>query len=906
MQHVPHKEWYQQTKEEVERELSVGVHVGLSGKEAAERLKRFGKNQLTEQSKKTIIDRIVDQIRSPLVFILLSAGIVTTILGSYVDTTVIFLAVIINIAISLYQEGRASRAFERLRAAQEKFALVVRDGEKLRIPSDELVVGDLVLLETGMSVPADARIILSNNIAVNESVLTGEWNEVEKREETYQTVLPPFEQKNMLFMGTLITGGGGRGIVVATGNQTQLGKIAEGLGGGAEQKTPLQQNVANVARLLSYIILTALVGIFTLGLLRGEPITELILVSIAIAVAAIPEGLPAAVTVVLAIGMEAILKRGGLVRNLLAAETLGSTTIILTDKTGTLTKAEMRVARVVTLGSLLLEDEANKNGHKEHEAHGDERDALQYAALGADAYIERSPAKIDNQIEPIVRGRPVERAVVLAALESGLDQDELLRNYPRIDFLPFESKYRMALSLNRVHGLKSHRIYVTGAPEYLLPLARHVYLEGRTHAYTKALEERFLHALKKHTSEGMRVIGVGYQETDISVFTKENHTAREALIDNFVFVGMIVLHDPLREDVLESIHIAKAAGTRVIMATGDNPETAKNIAKECGIWKEGDHVSLGTDVAASDDEKLAKLLKHSSVFARMLPEHKMRVVRFLTGSGEVVAMTGDGVNDAPALRAASIGVALGSGTEVAQEASDLILQNNSFSVIVAAIEEGRRIIDNLRKIIAYLLSTSFGEIIVVGGALALGFPIPLLPAQILWTNMLSEGFMNFAFAFEPKEEDLMTRDPKVSGARMMLSKTLTIFIIAVGAISGLILLGLYWFLLTIQQLSPEESRTLVFVALNLGTIFAAFAFKDLRSSIFHIKMWSNRYLLGSLSFALFGLGIALYAPPVREILRLVPLDLKAAVPILAAVIVLNLTAIEIAKFILLERRGKKR
>jgi Ca2+-transporting ATPase len=284
----------------------------------------------------------------------------------------------------------------------------------------------------------------------------------------------------------------------------------------------------------------------------------------------------------------------------------------------------------------------------------------------------------------------------------------------------------------------------------------------------------------------------------------------------------------------------------------------------------------------------------------------MRVVRFLTASGEVVAMTGDGVNDAPALRAASIGVALGSGTEVAQEASDLILQNNSFSVIVAAIEEGRRIIDNLRKIIAYLLSTSFSEIIVVGGALALGFPIPLLPAQILWTNMLSEGFMNFAFAFEPKEDDLMTRDPKVSGARMMLSKTLMIFIVTVGAISGLLLLGMYWLLLTVEMFSPEEARTLVFVALTLGTTITAFSFKDLRASILHVKLWSNRYLLGSLFFALFGLFIALYVPAVREVLRLVPVDLKEEAPLLVAVIVLNLAAIELAKFVLFERRNKKR
>ncbi|OGZ07259.1 MAG: hypothetical protein A3D65_01870 [Candidatus Lloydbacteria bacterium RIFCSPHIGHO2_02_FULL_50_13] len=898
------KNWYQEPLLEVTKALKTDQSRGLTREEAMSRLRRFGPNVLSESDRKTPIDRIVLEFKSPLTFILLLAGIVTSLLGEYVDSTVIFLALIINIAISLYQEGRADHAFLRLRDAQEKFAVVVRDGEKKQIAADEIVPGDILVLEVGMSVPADARLTVVHNLEINESPLTGEWLDVAKEEKVFDTTLPPTEQKNMVFMGTLVTGGSGRAIVVETGNKTVIGAIALALGGESDVRTPLQGNIARVARLLSYIVLGALVLIFALGLSRGEPLTELLLISIAIAVAAIPEGLPAAVTVILAIGMEAILARGGLVRNLLAAETLGSTTVILTDKTGTLTKAEMRVARVLTLGSLLLEEARGNKEDKEHEAHGDERDILEYAALASDAFIEeKGTVGEDPLTERIVHGRPVERAVVLSALESGLNQTELLANYPRIDFLPFESRYRTALSLNHIRGLKRNRVYVTGAPEYILENTVAVYLEGKTHAKTKEIAERFENVLKKYTNEGMRLIGVAFKDTDAATLSRGDGGAA-AFSEGLIFGGFIVLHDPLREDVSTSIALARHAGTRVIMLTGDNPETARTIAKESGIWRDGDTLLLGFELEKLSDEELAKHIHTTSVFARMLPEHKLRLARVLTAKGEVVAMTGDGVNDAPALRAASIGIALGSGTEVAKEASDLVLLNNSFSIIVAAIEEGRRIVDNLRKIVAYLLSTSFGEIIVVAGALLLGLPIPILPAQILWTNILSEGFMNFAFAFEPKEDGLMTRDPKRSGALSMLSRELTVFIGVVGISLGLILLIANSFFVLVWELPAPEARTLTFIALTLGTVLTSFAFKDLRSSLFSVKVHSNKYLLGSTTFALTGLVLAISFDPLANLLRLVPVDFVKAAPVLLGVVITNIAVVELAKYFLFERRGR--
>lgn len=898
-------DWYRLPFKDALHAFHVSEESGLSDEEAALRVKQRGLNLLEAPHHETIIERVASALKSPLAFILLCAGILTIFLREYVDTTVIFIALIINIAISLYQEGRADNALERLRESQEYYATVFRDGKKTQINAQRVVPGDILVVEAGMHIAADARIIETQGLQVNEAALTGEWAEVTKQVDAHGVVLPPPERKNMLFMGTLATSGSARAVIVAIGNDTIIGGIAKELGKTEELKTPLQESTASIARFLSYIILGAIIGIFALGLLRGEPLTELLLISIAVAIAAIPEGLPAAVSVVLAIGMEAILKRGGLVRNLLAAETLGSTTVILTDKTGTLTKADMRVAQVITLGTIQLTKARKENPLLEHEVHGDERDVLEFAAIASDAYIELMGTKNDTgSHDTIVHGRPVERAVVFAALESGLDQTALLANYPRLSFIPFSSEARAAFSLNHVHGLKHNRLYITGAPEFLLERAESVYLEGKVHEMTKEVREYFTHSLADQAKRGMRLIAIAYKDTTMESITPSMREKVNELLEGIVFAGFITLDDPLRPDVIESIRIAKHAGARVVMVTGDNLLTAQTIASKTGIWKEGDHIISGDDVANMNDQELSKALRHASVFARMLPEHKLRLVRLLASEGEIVAMTGDGINDAPALRAANIGIALASGTEVAKEASDIILLNNSFTVIVAAIEEGRRVIDNLRKIITYLLSTSFSEIFLVGGTLIMGLPLPLLPVQILWVNMLSEGFMNFAFAFEPKESDVMERNPKYSGAGTMFSPSLVKFILGVGLISGLLLLGCYWLSLK-QGFSYEDARTLTFIALTLSSTLIAFSLKDLRSSILHVTLLSNKYLLGALSFALLGLFATLSFPFLRELLELTEIDWKKAAPILAGVVIGNIVAVEIVKYFLFERRGRK-
>lgn len=894
------REWYRLPREEVYEILRTGEE-GLSDDEAAARRAKLGANVLSDPKKTSFVDRIVDELKNPLAFVLLSAGIITTLIREYVDSTVIFIALIINVAISLYQQGRADRAFVRLRDSQEKYATVIRAGEKRRTLARELVPGDVIEIPSGMNVPADARIITATRCEVNESSLTGEWIDVTKEDVAYDRLLPLSERKNMLYMGTLVTSGVAVAVVVATGDRTEFGSIATALKKPNEAITPLQENIAHIARFLSYIVIGALVVIFVLGMLRDIPLAELLLISIAIAVAAIPEGMPAAVTVSLAIGMEAILRRGGLVRNLLAAETLGSTTVIMTDKTGTLTKGEMHVAHIATFGS--LHTSLPRGSDISHDPQsGDEHDLLRFATLASDAYIEHSRDQRGVSGDTVV-GRPVERAIVSAALESSIDQRTLLRDFPRIEFLPFSSDFPVAMSLHRVRGLASHRLYVSGAPEFLLTHASLVYIAGRAESMSEAARNILNTTLSRYASDGLRVIAVAYREGEVRHLGETGgDRRRKELLRDLVFVGFIVFRDPLREDAASSISEAQAAGTRVIMVTGDNPETARSIAFECGIWHEGDLVLSGADVEKMNDRTLSDMLPRTSVFARMTPNHKMRIARLLLASGEVVAMTGDGVNDAPALRVASIGVALGSGTEVAKEASDLVLLSNSFRIIVAAIEEGRRIIDNLRKIVAYLLSTSGGEIIVVGGALALGLPLPLLPAQILWTNILSEGFMNFSFAFEPKESDLMRRNPKQSSARTMLSHRLMVFVTTLALSSGALLLLLYWYLVKMTDMSLDGARTVMFIALTLVMVFSVFSLKDLRAPIWKTRLWNNPYIFVSIGITLLGLFLALFVPPITDMLRLVHGEATAQPFLFTSVVVANILAIELAKYLIFSRR----
>jgi len=891
MKNKPEMNWHTISAKETLEMFQVEENKGLTIDRVEQNLKRYGKNKFEKRKTVGILEVMWKQLKSPLVAILFFAGIATIFLQEYLDSIIIFVVLFINVSIGFFQEKRASQAFEKLNKSQEKEATVIRSGVKLIIPSEDLAIGDIVILESGMYVPADIRLIKTRELSVNESILTGEWFAVSKEaEQKHKEQTPLVERSNMVWMGTLVSSGYGVGVVVSIGSETQMGAIAEQLQFQEERATPLQQSVRHIAKFLVYIILVAVVIIFLLGIFHGESISHMILVAIAVAVASMPQGLPAAVTIVLAIGMETILKKGGLVRNLLAAETLGSTTIILTDKTGTLTEAKMELFGLYTL----LGIEEKTTGVED-----DNEYLFSSAILNTDAFIEQKENKENKEKEIIIQGRPIEKALVSYGISNGIMQEELFKGSPRIDFLKFESKRRFAASLHSQLGSTKNILYLSGAPEFLIENATHIYYKGKSIVMSGDIRERLIRKQNEMSEKGYRFIGIAQKEVGFSSIP-----AKEEEQDNFVkrntFVGLIAFSDPVRGDVAESISLVKKAGVMVVMVTGDNPNTAKQIAIESGIAYPESEVLTGADIDHLSDDELYLEIKRVPIFARVLPEQKLHIVRVLKDNNEIVAMTGDGVNDSPALKSADIGIAVGSGTEVAKAASDIILINNSFTIITDAIKEGRRIIDNLKKIVSYLLSTGFSEILLIGSSLVVGAPLPLLPAQILWANIVEEGFMSFSFAFEKAESGVMKRSPRENISKQILTKKVKHLIAIISIVTGVFLTALF-FLLRSMNLPIEEIRTFMFVALSLDSIFFAFSFKSLHAPVWRVSIFSNKYLFAALAISITLLISAVTFPPLKNILSLVSLT-NVEMLALLGIGIFNLFLIEVTKYFVFERK----
>lgn len=838
-------------------ELGTDAEQGLTDVQVRAARNSYGTNTFEQRRGFSFVEALLGQLRSPLVIILIIAGGATWWLGEHVDALVILAAVVVNIAIGLFQEGRASRAFDRLVASQVRTATVIRNGKEHVVPTEGLVPGDVVVVAPGDNIPADIRLVHAEELTVNEASLTGESLPIDKMLGTVPEGTLVSEQHNMLFMGTFVASGRGSGIVVATGGATQIGEIAEGLSTVQEVRTPIQKSVRRLARFLSVIVVGIVLVIFVLGLIRGESINEMFLIAVAVAVSVIPEGLPAAVTAVLAIGMEKILNRGGLVRKLLAAETLGSTTIIFTDKTGTLTESNIAVAHIDTHTT---------------------RNRVLYAAVRAgDAFQEQDGSYV---------GHPIERAVLAYAEEQNVTRDKGERHA----FLPFDPNNRFTAG----HYDDTH--YIAGVPELLLERATH-YFDGEQEVpMTDEVRAYFSEILD--SSRDLRFIGVSQRPHTDAI----DYAHPERVIEESVFVGLVGLTDPLRKDVPAAIEKARGAGARIIMITGDNKETALGLAREAGIV-DRDHtdVLMGKEIDELSDDALRRRLATTAVCARMLPKHKLRLVQIMQADDHVVAMTGDGVNDAPALQRADIGVAVGSGTEIAKEAADLVLIDDSFAVIVAAIEEGRRIIDNLKKVVTHLLATSFGEVFVIAGSIIVGLPLPILAIQILWLNIVEEGLLNFAFAFEPKEADLMQRNPREVQNKHILTGPVRKLIIGAGVATGLLVFGLYLWLTHIGM-PIEEIRTVIFVALSLDAIFFAFSIKNFHAPIWKINPFSNRYLVVALCLSGAVLVASVTFAPLRDILSLTPLSITA-LEILAGVAVLDIVIMEVAKRLVYPRRA---
>ncbi len=850
---------------------------GLSADEVMRRQAREGANALPRERAPGWPVVFARQFGGPLMLILLVAAVVSLALGDLLDAAVIAGAVGLNAVVGFFQEYQASRTLERLRDLVQPRALVRRNGRAEEIPAEQVVPGDILLLRAGDRMAADARVIVAFDLETNESSLTGESLPTRKGVAPVQPGTPLAERASMVFAGTSVAEGQGEAVVVGIGLRTELGNIAELVQRTEDGSTPLQAELARLARFVSALVLVIIAGSFAIGVARGIAPIPMLETSIALAVAAIPEGLAVAITVVLAVGMQRIFRRGSLVRRLVAAETLGSVNVICTDKTGTLTLGEMRVQEVLLadgaagLGDPLDADEAD-----------DRRLLFQIGMLCNDAVVDG-----DGSFEPdAIRGTPTERALLLAAVDLGLDPREDAKRFPRRAEVPFDSTRKVMATLHDAEDGKRH-LFVKGAPERVLSWATRERARGHDTAMDPEAMRRWKRRVTDLTERGLRVLAFAYRSMPSGA-----QTLAETDLSELTLVGLVALQDPLRPEAAASVREAALAGVRTIMITGDHPKTALAIARAAGVSTGDERVATGDDLDRWDDAELRRRVTGIDVFARVEPKHKLRIVQAWHAHDAVVAMTGDGVNDAPALRAADVGVALGSGTEVAKEASDLVLLDNNLSTITAAINEGRVIFDNIRKIVVYLMADSFTEIILITGALLFGLPAPLLPAQILWINLIADSLPNAALTLEPGEPDVMDLPPRPRAEPIVNREMLTL-IFVIGVITDVVLFLLYVGYLHATG-DVERARTIVFAAVGIDSLLYVFALKSFRRSLLAIRPFSNPWLVLGVACGFALMAVVLFFPPLRKAFDAVPLRLSD-IGLLLIMGVIKLVAIEATK-----------
>ncbi|MFA4834242.1 MAG: HAD-IC family P-type ATPase [Patescibacteria group bacterium] len=849
------------------RELKTSAS-GLGSEEAARRLKKYGPNKLEEEKPLGRMTIFISQFKSPLIYVLLAAAIISFFLSEYVDAGVIMGAVVLNTIIGFFQENKANRALSQLRKMVEHKALVLRDGRETIVDSSQLTIGDIIILQTGNRVLADGRVIEANNLQVNEANLTGESIPSSKSLDKLAKGAALADQENIVFGSTIIVRGSGKAVVTAVGAKSEIGKIANLVKTTPEEKTPLQLRLLRLSKFLGLAVVLICLLVIGIGVWQGRDFFEMFMVAVAIAVAAIPEGLAIAVTVILVLGMQRILKQKALTRKLVAAETLGSTTVICTDKTGTLTEGKMQVSDII-IGEREFELKT-MGGRQDSQEAKIVSLALQIGMMCNDAIIEIPKDKL---AEERIIGAPTEVALLSAARQSGLDRNKLLKIEPKIGELPFSSERKFMITLHKGED-GNYILYEKGAPEKLLEKSEEFYHQGQLHKLTKEEKGKLTRVYEKLTSSGLRVLGVATRDlVDLDGEVNKEEKNWSGLDRNLTFVGFIALKDPLRPEAKETIKICRQAGIRPIIITGDHALTARAIAEEVGIKVKAEDIITGETLEKMDDKKLEELVKRIDIYARVSPHHKLRIVKALQARGEVVAMTGDGINDSPALKAADIGVALGTGTDIAKETSDIVLLDNNFKTIVAAVLEGRIIFSNIRKVITYLISDSFCEVILIVGSIMAGAPLAILPVQILWINIVNDGLPNFSLAFEKGDKGMMEEKP-VKKKEPIINKEMKIIIFAAGLIRDLFILAIFYYLLR-HSFDVDYIRTIVFAAVGVDSLMYIFSLRSFSRPIWRLNPFSNLYLIGAVVFSLFLLLLAIYWPPLQMVLSTVPLSLNS-------------------------------
>jgi magnesium-transporting ATPase (P-type) len=820
-------------------------------------------DEIEEERLQTPWELLVHQFRDPLIYILLAAAAVTLVLRDYIDTGVILAVLLLNALIGYLQESRAQREMAALARLAAPRAEVLRDGAPRSVPSRELVAGDVVLLASGARVPSDLRLLAVRALEIDESALTGESLPARKTTEPLDAeFLVPGDQTNLAFAGTVVTRGRGRGVVVRTGRATEIGRITQAVRAQAAVATPLQERIERFGRKVGLVVVGLALLVGAIGLARALPADEIFLAAVALAVSAIPEGLPVVLTVTLAIGVRRMAKRRAIVRTLPAVETLGSTTVIGSDKTGTLTQNQMTVV-ALRAGGRDYETTGTGYGTK-GEIRRDGRvvtfdDEPALALLLACGTLANEAPPPGGDEEPV--GDPTEIALHVAAAKGGLDPRRLRGELTQLDLLPFEPEHMAMASLEALPE-GGTRLHAKGAPEKLLALcSRQLGADGRP----EPLDRETAHATAdRMANAGLRVLAMAFRDGTDERFDNAG------LGDELIFVGLAGMEDPVRPEAIAAVAATRRAGIRTLMLTGDHARTARAIGARLGLQGEEDPVLEGSDLETLSDEALDRELSRVSVFARVAPEHKLRIVERLKAGGETVAVTGDGVNDAPALRAAHLGIAMGaSGTDVAREASDIVLADDNFATIVAAVEEGRVVFSNVRKVTFFLLSTAVGEVLAILAALAVGWPLPFVAAQILWINLVTNGLQDVALAFEPGEPGLLERPPRPAGEDLVTLRLLE-RLGAVGLLLGAGTLASFWWVLE-RDGDLAYARTVAMTQMVVFQFFHVFNSRSLDRSLLRIPAFSNRFLFASLVAAAAAHLAVLHLPLLQRIFRTAPL-----------------------------------
>lgn len=833
--------WFSKTSNEIIQQLNTNLNEGLSSEEAAKRLNEFGANKLKAKPKKTILQLFFAQINDILIYILLGAAVLSAIMKDYNEAIIILIVVLINAVVGVVQESKAEKALEALKKLSTPKAVVKRDGELKEIPSEEVVPGDIIILDAGRYVPADLRLIETANLKIEESALTGESVPSEKdgSKAFPDEEVPLGDQINMAFSSTLATYGRGIGIAVETGMNTQIGKIAKMLDDTENEMTPLQKKLAELGKYLGIGAIAICVIMFIVGIIQGQDIFDMLLTAISLAVAAIPEGLAAIVAIVLAMGVQRMIKENAIVRKLPAVETLGAVNVVCSDKTGTLTQNKMTVTKFYSNSNLKSIDDLDINDPSE-------KMLLENLVLCNDAtYSEASQT-----------GDPTEIALLVAGAKYDLIKESLQSNHARCNEAPFDSDRKLMSTVN-YYGDNSYRVYTKGAIDNILKICKGAYINSEIVPMTEELEEEIMKASNSMSDEALRVLGAAYKEI----------SSHSGTVDDFekdlIFVGLVGMIDPPRLEVKDSIGVCKHAGIKTIMITGDHKKTAFAIAKELNIAENESQTISGAELDKLSDDELSTKIDDLRVFARVSPEHKVKIVKAFKSKGNIVSMTGDGVNDAPSLKTADIGVAMGiTGTDVAKGAADMVLTDDNFSTIVSAIEEGRNIFNNIKKSIIFLLSCNLGEIFALFIAILLGWDAPLRPIHILWVNLITDTLPALSLGVDPGDKNVMDnkpRDPKES-----LFKHDGVFMVVNGIFIGALTLIAYQIGLH-KYGSVVHAQTMAFVVLSVSQLFHALNLRHPKKSIFQVGLFTNKYLIFSIIIGVFLQDIIITVPFLRTV-----------------------------------------